>query len=152
MRPFYTACSQYATKLNDSSRYFKIKGLATHLTPTSNEVEQIFPGLLLTTLPNFGEWLLADAELDINGTNIPANDLILGKSGPLLTTHGREWLEELRNRPLSLYEVREVVKGQSLLVADLVHPELPLVTVREKTATGFLALLGYFWCPIGLAR
>ena len=55
MRPFYTACPQYATKRNDSSRYFKTKGSATHLTPTSNEVEQIFPGLLLTTLPKNSE-------------------------------------------------------------------------------------------------
>ena len=87
---------------------------------------------------NIGEWLLADAELDINGKDIQAKDLILGKGGPLLTAHGREWLQELGKRPLALYEVREVLKGKGLILADMLHPDQPPVQIREKAATGFL--------------
>jgi hypothetical protein len=87
---------------------------------------------------NIGEWLLADAELAINGKDIPAKDLILGKGGSLLTAHGREWLRELGKRPLSIYEVREIMKGKGLVLADMVHPDQPLIQIREKAATGVL--------------
>jgi hypothetical protein len=87
---------------------------------------------------NIGEWLLADAELDIGGKDVKAHDLVLGKGGPILSAHGREWLQELRKRPLSLYEVREVIKDQGLILADMLHPENPPVRIRERTATGFL--------------
>jgi len=94
---------------------------------------------------NIGEWLLADAELDIGGKDVKAHDLILGKGGPILTAHGREWLQQLRKRPLSLYEVRDVIKDQGLILADMLHPEKPPVRIRERTATGFLVQ----WDTIG---
>ena len=87
---------------------------------------------------NIGEWLLTDAELDINGKDVQAKDLIFGKGGPLLTAHGREWLQELGKRPLTLYEVREVIKDKGLILADMVHPDQPPIQIREKAATGFL--------------
>jgi len=87
---------------------------------------------------NIGEWLLTDATLTINGKGILAKDLILGKEGPLLTAHGREWLQELGKRPLALYEVREVIKDKGLLLADMARPDLPPVQVKEKTATAAL--------------
>ena len=87
---------------------------------------------------NIGEWLLTEAELDIDGKNIKVAELILGKGGPLLSAHGREWLQELGKRSLSLYEVREVIKDNGLILADMVNPDHPPVKIREKTATGFL--------------
>jgi hypothetical protein len=87
---------------------------------------------------NISEWLLADAVLDIKGKDIPAKDLILGKGGPLLTAHGKEWLQELGERPLRLYEVREVIKDKGLILADMIHPDQPLVEIREKAATSAL--------------
>jgi len=87
---------------------------------------------------NIGEWLLTDAELDIDGKSIKAAELILGKGGPLLSAHCRNWLLELKKRSLSLYEVRKVIKGKGLILADMVNPDLPPVKIREKTATSFL--------------
>jgi len=87
---------------------------------------------------NIGEWLIADAELSIDGRDVKALDAILGEGGPLLSAHGREWLQELAKRPLSLYEVREVIKERGLILADMLRPELPPVRIREKAATGFL--------------
>ena len=87
---------------------------------------------------NIGEWLLADAQIIVNGQEVAASELILGKGGPLLTPHGREWLRELAKRPLALYEVREVVKEKGLILADMLHPELPPVEIREKAVSKFL--------------
>lgn len=87
---------------------------------------------------NIGEWLLADAELIVNDKEVAASELILGKGGPLLPAHGRAWLQELAKRPLSLYEVREVIKEKGLILADLLHPDLPPVEIREKAASRFV--------------
>lgn len=87
---------------------------------------------------NIGEWLLADAQLIVNDKEVAASELILGKGGPLLTAHGREWLQELAKRPLALYEVREVIKEKGLILGNMLHPELPPVEIREKAATRFL--------------
>ena len=101
-------------------------------------IDALSPQLDQAVSVNIGEWLLADAELDINGEDIPAIDLVLGKGGPLLTVHGREWLQELGKRPLTLYEVREVIRDKGLILADMMHPDQPPVQIREKAATGFL--------------
>ena len=103
-----------------------------------NAIESLSQQLDQAITINIGEWLLADAELDINGKDVFAKDLILGKGGPLLTAHGREWIQELGKRPLTLYEVREVIKGKGMVLADMVNPEQPPVQIREKAATDFL--------------
>lgn len=107
-------------------------------------IDELSPRLDQAVSVNIGEWLLADAELDINGKDIKAHELILGKSGPLLTSHGMEWLQELAKRPLSLYEVREVIKGKGLILTDMVRPDHPPVEIREKAATNFLAVWDTF--------
>jgi hypothetical protein len=101
-------------------------------------IDSLSPRLEQAISVNIDEWLLADGELDINGKDIKANELILSKGGPLLSAHGREWIEELGKRPLSLYEVRDVIKGEGLIVADMVNPDQKPVHIREKAATDFL--------------
>lgn len=126
-------------------RYPEEVGAAVHYdfmdAPDDERTEAInalSPRLEQAISVNIGEWLLADAELDINGKDVKAHELILGKGGPLLSAHGREWLQELAKRPLLLYEVREVIKDKGLFLDDLLHPDQPPVQVREKVATGFL--------------
>ncbi len=132
-------------------RYPEEVGAAVHFDfmdepddDTLDAMDALSPHLSQAISINIGEWLLADADLDINGKDTPAKDLILGTKGPRLTVHGREWLLELSKRPLSLYEVREVKKGGGLLLADMVHPDQPPVSVREKRATDFLVLWDTF--------
>jgi hypothetical protein len=110
----------------------------------TNAIDELPPWLEQAVSVNIGEWLLADAELDINGKEVKVHELILGKGGPLLDAHGREWLQELAKRPLSLYEVREVIKGKGLILADLVRPDHPPVEIRERAATNFLAVWDTF--------
>src|ERR1039457_7370410 len=104
----------------------------------TDAIDSLSPRLEQAISINIGEWLLADGDLDLNGKDIKANELILSKGGPLLSAHGREWIKELGKRPLSLYEVREVIKGEGLIVADMVNPDQKPVHIREKAATGFL--------------
>lgn len=52
---------------------------------------------------------------------LPSDAWMGRKGGALLSAHGREWIEELGKRPLSLYEVRDVIKGEGLIVADMVN-------------------------------
>ena len=106
---------------------------------TMEVFDQLPPQLAGVVAANVDEWLLADAELEVDGESIKAIDLILGKGGPILTAHGREWLQELGKRPLTIYEVKEVIKGQGLLLTDLLDPDQPPVRIREVAAAGFLA-------------
>lgn len=98
-------------------------------------IQGLPPHLAQAVVINIGEWLLAEAELEINGKDCPAIDLILGVKGPLLSAAGREWLTEITRRSMSLYEVREVKKGEGLLLQDLVYTDEKPVWVHEKSAT-----------------
>jgi len=87
---------------------------------------------------NIGEWLLADAYLDIDGKRIRAIDLVLGPAGPLLPAGGKEWLRAIGEQSLSLYEVQSVVPGEGFELKDLLRRDAPIVKVAERTASGFL--------------
>jgi len=78
---------------------------------------------------NIGEWLLADAYLDIGGKRIRALDLVLGPSGPLLPAGGKEWLRAIGEQSLSLYEVQSVVPGEGFELKDLLRRDAPIVKV-----------------------
>jgi hypothetical protein len=84
---------------------------------------------------NIGEWLLADAYLDIEGKRVRAVDLVLGLGGPLLPAHGKEWLKAIGEYPLSLYEVQRTTPGEGLELKDLLRRETPVVNVIERTAS-----------------
>lgn len=87
---------------------------------------------------NIEEWLLADGELAINGKDCLAIDLVLGAKGPRISPAGRDWLTEISRRSLSLYEVREVRKGEGMLLQDLVYTDEKPVWVQERSATEFI--------------
>lgn len=93
---------------------------------------------------NIGEWLLADAKLHVDGKDVYAHELVLGAGGPALSSRGREWIQELVKRPLSLYEVKEVLEDEGLVLDDLLNLDQPPVRIREKLATEFLVPLDIF--------
>ena len=84
---------------------------------------------------NSAEWLLTEARLEFEEEDTPTSALYLGPGGPLLTAHGRGWLEEIGKRPLSLYEVRQVRPGEGISVSDLLRPEQPELWVRERSGS-----------------
>ncbi len=84
---------------------------------------------------NVGEWLLADAVLTVEGEGKRARDLLFAPGGPVLPTHGRQWLEALGERAIGLYEVTEVKPGEGLRLQDSLRPEEPPTWVRERSAS-----------------
>lgn len=100
-----------------------------------NAIEALPPQIGQVININVGEWLLTDAKLPLNGKNRRTIDLILGSKGPRLTSAGKEWLTEIGLRSMSLYEVRELKKGEGMLLADLVHTDQEPVWVLEKSAS-----------------
>jgi hypothetical protein len=84
---------------------------------------------------NLGEWLITDARIRSGDEVKPVRELLLGSGGPPLSTGSRQWLDNLGEYPISLYEVRRLVPGDGMLLADLVLPDEPEVWVSEKIAT-----------------
>ena len=84
---------------------------------------------------NIGEWLLADAYLDVDGKRVRAVDLVLGPGGPLLPAQGKEWLKAIGENPLSLYEVQHATPGEGFELKDLLRRDTPVVKIIEKTAS-----------------
>ena len=84
---------------------------------------------------NINEWLLADAEIVINGRSLRTMDLILGAEGPSLSPQGRKHLETLAASALSFYEIQEVHRGKGVLVIDLLNETASPFFVYEVSAT-----------------
>jgi len=80
---------------------------------------------------NAMEWLLAEGEIKVRGQDVPIMECLLGPGGPVLSPIQRQWLEQLGMARLSLYEVVDMVPGESMCLRDLLfrkHPTVPPVT------------------------
>ena len=84
---------------------------------------------------NLTECLLAEGDILVHGNKRRVSEYVLGPSGPSLTAAQRDWLGQLAQRPLRLYDVTEVVPGVQMTLCDSVDHELAPITVRERTAT-----------------
>lgn len=94
---------------------------------------------------NLGEWLITDARIRSGEELKPVREVLLGAGGPTLNEGGLQWLGNLGELPLSLYEVRRVEPGVGMLLADLVLPDEPETWVSEKIASNSL----FIWDTIG---
>ena len=92
---------------------------------------EAFQGILVNAM----EWLLADGTLLIRGREHRVADLLLGRGGPLFSAEQRQWIELLTSTRLGLYEVVDVVPGESLLLKDILFPQQAPVLVREKSGS-----------------
>jgi hypothetical protein len=68
-----------------------------------------------------------------NPARIP--DLLLGPGGPLFTVEQRQWIAQLRERPLRLYDVTDVVPGRQMTICDSLETEAPPIVVTERTGS-----------------
>ena len=90
-----------------------------------------FDGIMVNAM----EWLLAEGFITVHGQKRRVSELLLGRGGPLLAAEQRQWLENLVTAPLGLYEVIEVVPGESLRLRDALFPERAPILVREKAGS-----------------
>jgi hypothetical protein len=84
---------------------------------------------------NATEWLLAEGEILVKGERRRVSDHLLGHGGPLFTSGQRDWIAQLADRPLRLYDVTEVIPGHQLTLCDALATEAPPITVREKSGS-----------------
>lgn len=93
--------------------------------------EETIEGILI----NLSEWLLAEGHLLIKGVRRRVPEYVLGINGPSLTPSQRNWLTQLENNPLRLYDITDVVPGEQLTLCDVLSPEAPPVVVLERSGT-----------------
>jgi hypothetical protein len=84
---------------------------------------------------NATEWLLAEGEILVKGATQRASECLLGQGGPLFTAGQRQWIAQLAERPLRLYDITDVVPGQQMTLCDALDTEAPPVIVREKSGS-----------------
>lgn len=88
---------------------------------------------------NAGEWLIARGEIHARGGPREINVYLLGREGPFLTPGQRDWIAQLRARPLRLYRVTDVQPGTGMTLVDEFDAQADPQTVREvsgsRTAT-----------------
>lgn len=65
-----------------------------------------------------GDWVLAEAELEVDGKETNAGELILGPGGPSLKPEERAWMAALSGRPLSVYEVLSTPDSSSFVLRE----------------------------------
>ena len=58
------------------------------------------------------KWLIARGEIHARGGLREINGYLLGREGPYLTPGQRDWIAQLRARPLRLYRVTDVRPGE----------------------------------------
>lgn len=84
---------------------------------------------------NVMDWLLAEGDIQARGGVRRVNDYLLSPAGPRLNPGQRDWLLQLGQRPLRLYDVTDVVQGQQMTLCDALDKEAEPVVVRERMGT-----------------
>ena len=84
----------------DDDEYEKLMGM----DPDSLE------GIMINAM----EWLLADGTIAVKGQERRVTELLFARGGPVLSAGQREWIELLASKPIRLYEVAEVIPGESM--------------------------------------
>jgi len=80
---------------------------------------------------NAGEWLIARGEIHARGGLREINSYLLGREGPYLTPGQRDWIAQLRARPLRLYRVTDVRPGEGMTMMDEFDLQAEPQHVRE---------------------
>jgi hypothetical protein len=84
---------------------------------------------------NAGEWLIARGEIHARGGPREINAYLLGRDGPFLTLGQRDWIAQLRARPLRLYRVTDVQPGAGMTLIDEFDPQAQPQQVREVSGS-----------------
>lgn len=84
---------------------------------------------------NISEWLLAEGDIHARGGVRRVNDYLLSPSGPRMNTAQRDWIQQLGQRPLRLYDVTDVVQGQQMTLCDALNKDAEPIVVRERSGT-----------------
>ena len=84
---------------------------------------------------NLTEWLLAEGDIQVKGECVSINQLLVGPDGPRLTAGQRAWLAQMAQRPLLLYTVTDVRRGQGMTLCDAIDAQAAPVEVQERAGS-----------------
>lgn len=84
---------------------------------------------------NLTEWLLAEGKMVVKGVRQRICDCLLGPGGPLFSVGQRDWLRQLSEVPLRLYDVTNVVPGAQITLCDALDAERAPIVVREHSGS-----------------
>ncbi|MFZ4537568.1 SEC-C domain-containing protein [Propionivibrio sp.] len=119
------------------------------LTPTEIEkLGQLDDETLSAIHINLVEWVLADGEIQVQGTNRRISDYLTGPSGPKWSAGQRDWLQQLGQRPLRLYSVTDVEPGKQITLCDTLNADALPVVVCERSGSRALEAGMYLGCRI----
>lgn len=93
--------------------------------------EEVFSAIMINAM----EWVLAEGICEYQGEDVLIGELILGRGGPLLTVDHRRWIEELMARPIGLYEIVDVRRGEGFTLRHMLDPENEPLYVNERMAS-----------------
>ena len=95
------------------------------------EHAEAFQGIMVNAM----EWLLADGSLLIRGREHRVAESAARAWRPLVLRRATTMARALTSTRLGLYEVVDVVPGESLLLRDILFPQQAPVLVREKSGS-----------------
>jgi len=84
---------------------------------------------------NMFEYMLADGRFRHEGRKQFVMDMVLGVGGVLMNPGQRQYLQQLRNRPLRLYEIRDVRPSEGVLLHDLMNADVSDAWVQERSGS-----------------
>ena len=84
---------------------------------------------------NATEWLLAEGQIQIKGKYKLVSECLLGQGGPLFTVEQRQWIKQLSECPLRLYDITHVVPGQQMTLCDALATDDTPIIVFEKAGS-----------------
>jgi hypothetical protein len=84
---------------------------------------------------NMIEWLLAEGNIQARGDIRRINDYLLSPTGPRLSPAQRDWVQQMGQRPLRLYDITDVVQGQQMTLCDALDKDAEPMVVRERSGT-----------------
>jgi hypothetical protein len=101
------------------------------LEAIGNLDEKTFVGIQI----NLTEWLLAEGSIWVKGGMRRVADYLIGPHGPALTSGQRNWIQQLSQRPLRLYNVTDVQPGESMTLCDALEVEAKPMVVFERSGS-----------------
>lgn len=81
---------------------------------------------------NLIEWLIAEGDMTVKGERQRISECLLGPRGTLFTIGQRDWLRQLSEQPLRLYDVTDVVPGVQITLCDALDRDRVPIVVRER--------------------
>jgi hypothetical protein len=88
---------------------------------------------------NVFDWLINESSLEVEGVTKPVYDLLLDADERTLSKKDLECLKQMREIPLSLYEVQSVKPGDGVELVDLIQKESKPVWVIDRVASNLFS-------------